>query len=335
MTARLLFSPVFLLFTLLFTCAQYANAQRAGGNAAYSFLGLPAGSLQTALGGHNTSIINKELSAAYMNPALLRQHHHQQVSVNFTPIAGGVKHYFASAALHHAASDINFAAQVQYIGYGSIQQTDIGGNIYGEFSPRDYVVQVTASRSYLTRWQYGASIKFIQSNYGPYRSSAAAIDLGATYLDSARGWQAGIVIKNMGVQLRQFANAGTENLPFDLQLGVSKKLLNAPLQFSITTRHLNQLILFKPDSSYSTADQILQHFVAAAQAYVADKIELTLGYNHLLRQELSIPNTANGLTGFSFGAGVLLSKLQLRYARSLYTNSRGYHQFGITADFSR
>ncbi|WP_290792092.1 type IX secretion system protein PorQ [Flavihumibacter sp. UBA7668] len=305
-------------------------AQNAGGQAIYSFLRLPISAQQTSIGGENVSLISRDLSLAHANPALLRPYHHSQLSLSFTPMPAGVKQYYLGAAFYKEKITTSFAAHVQYIGYGSIQQTDPSGNQFGTIQPRDYQIQVAASRQYLEKWQYGTSLQFIQSNYGAYRSSALAINIGLTYFDSASQFQAGLVMKNMGTQLSSFTNEGIENLPFDLQLGITKRLNNAPLQFSVTLRDLHRLVLFKPDSSISTADQIFQHVVLGAQAFIADKIELGIGYNHLRRRELIIPNTTNGLTGFSMGLGVLLNRFQLRYARSFYSNAKGYHQMGMT-----
>ena len=46
-------------------------------------------------------------------------------------------------------------------------------------------MQLSASRTYLQKWKYGATIKFISSNYGRYRSNGLAIDIGLLYTDSA------------------------------------------------------------------------------------------------------------------------------------------------------
>lgn len=304
-------------------------AQNAGGQAIYSFLRLPVATQQTSIGGETVSLISRDLSLVHSNPALLRPYHHSQLSLSFTPMPAGVKQYYMGAAFYKEKIATSFAGQVQYIGYGNIQQTDPSGNQFGTIHPRDYQIQVAASRQYHEKWQYGTSLQFIQSNYGAYRSSALAITIGLTYFDSARQFQAGLVMKNMGTQLRSFTNEGIENLPFDLQLGITKRLSKAPLQFSVTVRDLHRLVLFKPDSSISTVDQVFQHVVLGAQAFLADKIELGIGYNHLRRRELIIPNTANGLTGFSMGLGVLLNRFQLRYGRSFYSNAKGYHQIGI------
>jgi hypothetical protein len=58
-------------------------------------------------------------------------------------------------------------------------------------------------------------------------------------------------------------------------------------------------------------------------------VEITIGYNHLRRQELNINNTSNGLNGFSMGAAMILNKLQVRFVRAQYQNNTGYNQLGL------
>ncbi len=325
-----------LIVFLSATCFNWFSvpllAQTAGGQAIFSFLRLPTGAQQSSVGGETTSLISRDLGIIHQNPALLRPFHHSQLSLSFTPMPAGIQQYYLAAAVYKEKIATAFAVQVQYIGYGSIMQTDPSGNELGNFNPRDYQVQLTASRRYLDKWHYGGSLQFIQSNYGAYRSSGMAITLGMNYFDSTRQFQAGLVMKHMGIQLRNFVPGQTENLPFELQAGITKRLARAPLQFSVTLRDLHRLILYKPDSTISTADQIFQHVVLGAQAFIGDKIELGVGYNHLRRRELSIANTSNGLTGFSLGAGILINRFQFRYARSFYTNVKGYHQVSINYD---
>jgi hypothetical protein len=152
----------------------------------------------------------------------------------------------------------------------------------------------------------------------------------------------------MGIQLQQYQHSRPDDLPFDLEIGITKKLKNAPLQFSLSAHHLQQYLIRYNDTSFnnmngitqnthglsSTIDNIFRHFVLAGQWYIGGKIELTMGYNYLLRKELIISNSSNGLTGFSFGVGVLFKKIQLRYAHSLYQNNTGYQQFGLNLPLS-
>lgn len=67
----------------------------------------------------------------------------------------------------------------------------------------------------------------------------------------------------------------------------------------------------------------------ATQIYGRDKKEISVGYNHLRRKEGNIGNQNNGLNGFSLGVGVLLKRIQLRYARSYYRRQTAWNQFEL------
>jgi hypothetical protein len=203
-------------------------------------------------------------------------------------------------------------------------------------------MQVSASRSYLQKWSYGASFKFISSNYGIYRSNGIAMDFGVLFTDTANLLSVSLVVKNMGYQLKQYAGSEAEELPFDLQAGITKKLKNAPLAFSFTAHHLHQFDIRYNDTVFNnentgakkdgnfTLDKIFRHFVFAAQIFPVPQIEVTIGYNHLLRQELNIANTSNGLNGLSVGVGLVVKKIQVRYARTHYQNNTAYDQLGLS-----
>ena len=99
--------------------------------------------------------------------------------------------------------------------------------------PNDWVMQVSASRSYLQKWNYGASFKFISSNYGIYRSNGIAMDFGVLYTDTANLFSVSLLAKNMGYQLKKYAGTEADELPFDLQAGITKKLKHAPWLFHL------------------------------------------------------------------------------------------------------
>ncbi len=263
-----------------------------------------------------------------------------QWQASFTSLGGGIRNYHLLSGFHleKIASDLHVG--INYFNYGNIAQTDASGNILGEFRPTDYVVQAGISRSYAEHWKYGASLKFIYSSYGVYRSGGVAMDLGLTYTDTARLWQAALVLKNMGTQLKPYEGSSRQDLPFDIQLGVSKRLDRAPLQFSITLHHLHQFniryedTVFNADNGFTQTgqkffDQLFRHFVFSAQFFVSNKIEISAGYNYLRRQELNIGNAGNGLNGFSMGVGILVKKLQLRYARTYFQANQVSNQLGI------
>lgn len=329
-----------IILSILFSSTLFA--QTIGGSSVFNFLKLPNTPQLTALGGTNVSVTSADVGLAVNNPALLTKEMHTQMNAVFNSFYAGINAYHLSFAYRHEKLETNFAWGLTYFDYGKISETDPSGNILGLVRPNDWVMQLSASRSYLQKWNYGASFKFISSNYGIYRANGVALDVGVLYTDTANLFSASLVAKNMGYQLKKYAGTEAEELPFDLQLGMTKKLKNAPLSFSFAAHHLHQFdiryndTVFNNENSFGinrdgkfTFDKVFRHFVFAAQIFPVPQIEVSLGYNHLRRQELNISNTTNGLNGFSMGVGLLVKKLQVRYARTHYQNNTGYNQLGL------
>lgn len=325
---------IFLLFT-----SSIITAQTVGGNAVFSFMGLPNAAQVSAIGGVNVSNISNDVSYSFNNPALLRKEQHLQTNASFNNFLAGIKNYSLTTAFYAQKPDITLGFGVNYLSYGSITQTDAIGNIYGTFIPTDYVAQAMISKQYKERFWLGASLKYINSSYGQYKSSAIATDIGVTYFDSSNYLQISLVTKNIGTQLRNYTNTNTkEELPFDIQLGITKRLAKAPIQFSITGHHLQQLIMNYNDSAFNasegntqqdkTIDNILSHLVFASQMFLGDKLELGVGYNFLRAKDLSAYGFTNSLNGFSMGVGIKLKKLQINYGTGFYQRNL-FHQVGL------
>lgn len=331
------------LSIFIFACTFTPEAQTLGGNSVFNFLNLPNTPQLTALGGINVSAITQDIGLSFNNPSLLREDMHGQFTAVFNSMYAGIKNYHAMLGFYNKKLVTNFAAGIFYFDYGSISQTDASGNVMGTFHPVDYVAQLSASRKYLAKWNYGATVKFLNSNYGLYRSNGIALDAGAAYYDSAKLFQFSLVAKNMGVQLKKYAGSAGDELPFDMQIGITKRLEKAPIQFSVTAHHIYRFDVLYRDTAFNNAnnfdqnngkknlaiDKFFRHFVFATQVFIGDKIEITGAYNHLRRAELNISNSANGLNGFSIGAGVLFAKIQIRYARAYYQSTSAYNQLGI------
>lgn len=323
------------------------QSQTLGGNSVFNFLKSSNSPQLTALGGVNISQQTQDIGLSFHNPALLRPSMHKQSQAVFTAYPGSIRNYHLLSGYRVSKWQTNLALGINYFNYGNTTQTDAAGNILGQFRPSDYVIQVLASRQYLQNWHYGMAIKFIYSSYGVYRSSGLAMDVGITYSDTARFLQAGLVLKNMGTQLRSYNGSSKDELPFDLQIGISKKLAKAPLQFSLNIHHLHQFDIRYADTAFNNStgivtdrnkkyffEKLFTHFVFSAQLFVTDKVEISAGYNYLRRKELNTGNAGNGLNGFSAGAGILIKKIQIRYARTFYQNNQSGNQLGIGFSFS-
>lgn len=297
----------------------------------------------TAAGGLQTSYRPAEVGVTANNPALLHPGLSSQLNASFNAFLAGAKAYSLAGAWHTAELNTTFGGSVHYLNYGSLPATDAAGNISGEFRPVDYAVQLSAARKYEEKWTYGGSVKFIQSSYQQFRSAAVAMDVGILFFDSAKNFSASLLVKNMGVQLKTYANE-KEDLPFDLQVGFTKRLAKAPFAFSVTAHHLHRFNLAYNDTTFANEngftspaafDRFFNHFVLATHVFLGNHLEATFGYNHLRRQELSVQNAANGLAGFSAGLRIRFKKIQVLYGRATYQRGVSYNHIGITAQLNQ
>lgn len=332
-----------LTISLLLSCTPLLlAAQTLGGRSVFNFLKLSPTPQLTALGGINISQPGTDIGMAFQNPALLRPEMHTQLNAVFHDLYAGAKVFHLSMGYRSRPLNTNFSGGLTYFNYGNTTETDAAGNVLGKFRPRDWVMQVSASRAYGEKWNYGASLKFISSAYGLYRSNGLALDAGVLFRDTASLFTASVLAKNMGTQLKKYPGTEADDLPFDLQAGITKRLAHAPLAFSLTAQRLQQGdiryhdTLFNNQNGFAngpsgfTAGKLLDHLIVGLTVYAGNHVEVYGGYNFLRRRELNTGNAANGLNGFSMGLGVLLGKLQLRYAMAYYQSNTATYQLGLT-----
>src|SRR5690606_37289409 len=127
---------------------------------------------------------------------------------------------------------------IKYVDYGTFQETDVIGNNLGEFTAGEYAFVASYGRELDSNFSVGANLKFIYSALVDYYSTGAAVDLAATYRNLDNGFTAAFLIKNIGTQLTTYA-VERENLPFELQLGISKRFENVPVRLGLIAHNLN------------------------------------------------------------------------------------------------
>lgn len=329
--------------------SSLANAQVTGGQFAFEFLRLSNSPHVSALGGISVANPDNDISLAVQNPSLMRAGLHNQLQLNYNGLYAGISSSNLNYGYHSQKINTSFVFGLQYINYGTFKQTTVAGNEEGTFKSTDYAVALGASRSYGEHWRYGANLKFAHSALYTQRATAAMMDVGINYYDTASLWCIGAVAKNMGVMLDRYAEAApAEPIPFDLQLGISKKLRHTPLRLFTTIHHLyewdirydnpddastNTLISSTDTSNQKTkshfADKLFRHFIFGAELTLGNRIIITGSYNVLRRRELAL-QTVQGIAGFSFGAGINLNKFVIHYGRSYYHIAGPYNEIGLT-----
>ncbi len=328
----------FLFASSLFLGALLGNnplqAQTTAGNAVYQFLKLPYTAKATSLGGLNISSIGNDLGLAMMQPALLTPNMDGDLQVSVKPYFAGIQQYDLNGA-NVLKSDWVIGWGVHFMDYGSIDQTDVSGNNFGTTNPNEYAVQVGISKTYQDNFHFGTQLKFIQSNFGAYRSYGLAIDVGLRYLATDGLSQWSLLLQNVGTQLKHIQVK--EELPLNLIVGWSKKLANAPLQFSITAERLsvwndnyyevdfyNQEAYNKPGS----LQNVFNHLIVGSQLFIGQNFELDLGYHFARRFELNIQNQPNSLNGLSAGFAFPYKRIQFQYGTGFFQKN-SYHHFTL------
>jgi hypothetical protein len=338
----------FTVAALLCSLHFFTNAQVTGGQFAFQYLTVSNSAHVSALGGISVANPDNDISFALQNPAMMRDGMHNELELTYDNYYAGINIMNLQYGYHAAKINTSFFFGVQYVDYGSFTQTDLLGNTYGDFHATDYAVTAGASRSYLEHWRYGADIKLAHSDLYQSKATAALMDVGINYYDTSSLWDFGIVAKNMGGMITNYTAANpSEPLPFDLQMGISKRLKHLPLRLFATLHHLYEWdirydnpadltgtsVLGTTDSTSDKGshfgDKLFRHVIVGAELTIAKRVALTVSYNDLQRQELAL-QTQPGLAGFSFGAAVNLDKFQVHYARTYYHISGPYNEISLT-----
>lgn len=333
---------------LLLVSVTAAQAQVTGGRFAMEFLRLPNSPHISALGGINIVNPERDISFAIQNPSLMRPGLHNHIGLNYNGYYAGSSIANLAYGYYIPGIKTSFVAGLQYLNYGKFTQTDNIGNDLGEFTARDFAFSIGASRQYLKKWRYGATLKAARSVLSDKKAAAFLADVGITYNDLEELWTFAAVAKNMGGMAgsSNSYNNATEPMPFDLQLGVAKRFKHIPLRLMANVHHLyewdirynnpadnNTGNLFNTQDTNAKekkyfADKLFRHFIFAAELTFAKRVMVTAGYNHLRRSEMVIKERT-AMSGFSLGVGLNLNKFQVYYGRSYYHVAGAYNEIGI------
>ncbi len=307
-----------------------------------SFLRLPPGAQVNARGGLVLTDPQSDLAAAFQNPALLEPQHSPRIHSSFLLMPGGSRGYFLSGTASKPHHPYVGALSVHYTDHGEAPLTDPGGNILGNFRPREWSIQYAASVPYKTRWRAGAAVQFAHAAYGQYRSVALLTNIGIRYLDTARGLEAGMILRHTGFFVRRFDAGSTPTLPTELAFAIYKRWSGTPFSFGAVLQRmqrwrLNTDELYDPSLSFSGVDnrrsnflsEFFNHLILSTKVDIHPKVQLLGGYNFLRRRELSWSGGANGLTGFSMGVLAQLDRIRLSYGRTHYQAGVSLDQLSI------
>ncbi len=328
---------------ILFSFCFKTNAQVVGGESVYQFLRIAPSTHISAMGGSVVCNPSQDVSFAMQNPALLRPTLHSHLSINQN-LFFGANITNVMYAYHLVKYNTTVGGGITYVNHGKINATYTNGVTYDNIFAVETALQLSAASEYKNKWRYGLTTKLVSSQLGAQNSIGLMADGGVVYADTAKQIYFGMLAKNIGGQLSKYnTQSGSEPLPFDMQIGISKKFLKAPFKINAILHHLYQWDVNydnptdRAQNFFNTTDTVfkknvpqilLKHLNLSVDLLLGKRIELTVGYNHMRRGELVLKDRL-GLGGFSFGAALLLPKINVYFARALYNSGTAYNQFGV------
>ena len=303
---------------LLLLAPSFAMGQSEA-TSVFDFLRLPTSSHSMALGGTNITLWDDDASLLFQNPALMSNVSSRSINLGFMTYMRGCKAGNASWVMAHRERG-TWGVGVQFVGYGSMKETTVEGIEVGDFSALDMCI--TGGYSYmLTEYlSGGATGKFIYSKYGDYSSIGLAIDLGLNYYDAEKDLSVSLVGANIGGQVKAFGDSH-EPLPFDLRLGLTKRLSGAPLQFSFTMVDLTRWgssDFYNPSGgTVGFGRKLTSHFLIGVDIIPMQQVYLSAAYNFRRAYEMKAAGGSHG-AGLCFGAGLNLKKIKIGLSYAKY-----------------
>ena len=260
-----------------FMTFTWSHALRAeNGTMGYEYLSVPVSVHSAALGGLNATLAEDDVSLVFENPALLTNVSDKTLGLGFTSFVASTTKLSAAWA-QNAGSRGVWSANVQYLSYGKMKETDDMGNEIGNLSASDVSVQGSFAYMLSDRISGGVTAKFMFSNYASYNAFAMGVDLGLNYLSPSTRTSLSIVARNLGGQLKAFHDKH-EKLPFDLCLGFSQQFANAPLRIHITM----------DDITHWKNLNFIQHFIFGLDILPTQNVWIALGYNVRRSHEMKV-----------------------------------------------
>lgn len=291
--------------TAVFCCiwaTVWATAS-AGERPVYEFLRHDVSARSSAMAGSVVSL-SGDPSGMFVNPASIGTSVSPQAMFGYTNHLLDISTGFAAYSQEIPSLGV-MGIGVQYVDYGSFDQTDIFANKLGTFSAGDFALSLSVARELEENLYYGITGKLIYSSIAEVSSSALAGDLGLLYLipgDDPMSF--GISLSNIGTQLDPFVET-KETLPFEVKIGGTIKPQHLPLVLNLNFHKLNE-----------DRDSFLDRFNAfslGGEFTLSKALRFRFGYSNERRKELKI-GTSAGMAGFSLGGGLVLNTLRLDYS---------------------
>ena len=341
------------LFTIISLIVLSNNTlySQIGGKGIYEFLNLPNSARIASVGGDFLPVKDNDITLSLANPSIINAEMNNQLALSFVDYFSDINYGFAmySRTFEKFGS---FTGAMQYINYGKFDYADISGEKQGTFKAAEYAFNIGWGRQLDSTFSIGANFKTIYSVFESYKSFGMAVDIAGTYYNEKTLLTVSLIAKNIGLQLKPYYSENTEPLPFELQLGLSKKFKHLPFRYYILLNHLEKWDLTYEDPLNPTdevdpftgevktkggfdkfMDKSMRHVIIGGELIFTKNFSIRVGYNYQRRKEMKVDSKISTV-GFSWGFGLKISKFRFSYARSRYHLAGSPNFITITTNLS-
>lgn len=333
----------FIIISVFFPNILFAQIQ----NSSYNSLNLNNSSRVLSLGGDVISFVDNDVSLAFQAPSLLNKEMNRQMSFNFVDYVSDIN--FIS--FHYAqkiSNNLMIFSGLDAINYGEFIGSDATGNSTSVFTANQQIFTLGTAKQISDKFTVGTNIKLLNSQLESYHSLSLSSNVSTTYFNKENNLAATILFKNMGKPIKSYTS-NSENLPFEIQLGLSKSLQHLPFRYSLVLHHLNvydisndynlntiydlttNTIIIKKET---VAKKMLRHVILGGELNPFRKsLYLRAGFNFQRREDLKLSSSFS-MSGFSWGMGFSVRKIQINYSRSALHSSSVLNSFSLITNLS-
>tara|TARA_B100000427_G_scaffold253657_1_gene217079 strand:+ start:246 stop:1262 length:1017 start_codon:yes stop_codon:yes gene_type:complete len=334
------------LLILIFFVLNNTFSQLAG-ESTYQFLNIPTSPRQLALGGKTITNYDYDVSQAIYNPSVINSEMDNNLSLNFFNYFADITYGSAAYAytIDNRGNTLHFG--LSYINYGNFEGYNEIGDPINDFTGNEAALSVGYANKFINApIYYGVNIKMITSRFEQYNSLGFASDIGFYYKNDELLLDVGLVFRNLGSQIKSYDNV-YEKLPFEIDLGISQLVKNAPIRWHITLENIQKwpIGLSNPsrliidldgvvtEEKVTFMNDLLRHVIIGAELFPKSIFNLRLGYSFRRGEELRIVDQKN-FSGLSFGFGIKFNKLRFNYSHARYSSASNVSFLGLQIDLN-
>lgn len=334
---------------LIFSIWSTISTAQTGGTATFPMLDLSFNARSAALAGDFISVYDEDINIGISNPSLINDEMSNMGSFSTALLSGGVNYGMFSYGLNTDRFG-TIASHIKYVGYGKFERTNEAGISEGSFRPFEMIAGAGIGKTLNPRLSLGANLNFLYSQLETYSSFGASLDFSGAYYNPDKEFLVTVLAKNVGYQIKGYTSSTRSPLPIEIQAATSYKLKHAPFRMSLLAHHLNKWdITYSDPNAVPSIDaltgdtipvpragfieKLANHFTYQVEILVSKNIELRAGFDYHKRKELALEKRS-GISGFSFGAGLLFNKFRLDYAFVVYSRAGFNNMLTLSTNFS-